>query len=207
MAQSVSHVMSYSRRPSGSQDSIGGLPTHLAPQWPQCQVCQLGTQMAFVGQLYAKDWLPMDDYLAIQFYVCDRCRKNVPVLSSSGREKKRATFSIPSALHIERLPRTAPVNTKAFGTRCPFQPKRYINYTPVEDSMDQWEFNRRRTSEVELPDKHLRLDKLGGLFPYDEGVRITKQNMMIGQLHWQGFGGTVYLFHSTRVGIYPWLYY
>jgi len=163
--------------------------------------------MAFVGQLYAKDWFPMDGHLALQFYVCDGCRKNVPVLSPSGRVKKGVTFSVPTALHLEPLPATAPANTQGMGVRCRFQPKRYISYTPVEDSMDQWEFNRRKLSEEEfLPDKHLRSDKLGGLFPYDEGPKITRQNLMIGQLHWQGFGGTVYLYQSVRVGIYPLLY-
>jgi hypothetical protein len=75
--------------------------------------------------------------------------------------------------------------------------------------MDQWEFNRRKLAEEELPDEHLRKDKLGGLFPYEgyEGPKITKQNRMIAQFIWRGIGGAVYLYHSARHGIYPFLYY
>jgi hypothetical protein len=167
--------------------------------------------MAFVGQLYAKDWWPLDGHLALQIYVCDGCRHPARP-PKKGFTLGRDFGGVPNAIHLEFLPTTAPTNTKAIGVRCRFQPKRYISYTPVEDSMDQWEFNRRELPEEELADKHLRLDKLGGLFPYDsEGTKITKQNMMIGQLGWQhwqgfGFGGTVYLYRSARVGIYPLLY-
>jgi hypothetical protein len=165
--------------------------------------------MGFVGQLYAKDWFPIDGHLALQFYVCDDCRKSVPVASPSGGAVKGARISVASTLHLEALPATAAENSRWLGVRCRFQPRRYIAYTPVEDSMDQWQFNRRKLVEEELADQHLRTDKLGGLFPYDdyEGPKITRQNRMIGQFIWQGIGGTVYLYHSARRGIYPFLYY
>jgi hypothetical protein len=199
--------MTYSRRAGGSQDWVGGLPAHLPYTWPRCQVCQ--QRMGFVGQLYAKDWFPIDAHLALQVYVCDDCRKTVGVASPSGGVVKGATISVASTLHLEALPATAAENARGLGVRCRFQPKLYISYTPVEDSMDQWEFNRRELAEEELPDKQLRRDKLGGLFPYDgyESPKITRQNRMIGQFIWQGIGGTVYLYHSARHGIYAFLYY
>jgi hypothetical protein len=165
--------------------------------------------MAFVGQLYAKDWFPIDGHLALQLYVCDHCRKTVGVASPSGGVVKGATISVAGMLHLEALPPTAAVNSRGLGVRCRFQPKRYISYTPVEDSTDQWEFNRRKLAEEELPDEHLRRDKLGGLFPYDgyEGPKITRQNRMIAQFMWRGIGGAVYMYDSARYGIYPYLYY
>jgi hypothetical protein len=165
--------------------------------------------MGFVGQLYAKDWFLIDGHLALQFYVCDECRKTVGVASPSGGVAKGATVSVARTLHLEALPTTAAENSRGFGVRCRFQPKRYISYSPVEDSMDQWEFTRRKLAEEELPDQHLRRDKLGGLFPYDgyEGPKITRQNQMIGQFIWQGIGGAVYLYHSGRRGLFPFLYH
>jgi hypothetical protein len=165
--------------------------------------------MGFVGQLYTKDWFPIDGHLALQLYVCDDCRKTVGVASRSGAVVKGAPISVASTLHLEALPATAAENSRGLGVRCRFQPKRTISYNPVEDSMDQWEFNRRELAEEELPDKHLRRDKLGGLFPYDgyESPKITRRNRMIGEFIWRGIGGTVYLYHSTRHGIYPFLYY
>jgi hypothetical protein len=165
--------------------------------------------MGFVGQLYAKDWFPLGGHLALQFYVCNECRETVGLAPASGGVVKGATISVASTLHLEALHATAAENSRGLGVRCRFQPKRYISYAPVADSMDQWEFNRRKLAEEELPDKHLRRDKLGGLFPYDgyEGPKITRQNRMTGQFSWRGIGGVVYLYHSARKGIYPYLYY
>jgi hypothetical protein len=74
--------------------------------------------------------------------------------------------------------------------------------------MDQWELNRRQLAEEELPDKHLRRDKVGGLFPYDgyEGPKITPSNLMVAQFLWKGVGATVYLYRSAKYGFYPYLY-
>ena len=74
--------------------------------------------------------------------------------------------------------------------------------------MDQWTFNRRKLAEEELPDKHLRRDKVGGLFPYDgyDGPAITRRNQMIAQFIWKGIGGPIYLYQSATEGIYPYHY-
>lgn len=207
MTQSVSHLMQYSRRRKGTQDFVGGLPSHLPYVWPLCQLCQ--ERMAFVGQLCDSQWLSLDGHQALQFYVCDNCRKSVRVASASGGLKKGVTLSVAHTLHLEALPATAKPNSKNDGVRCKFQPKRHISYTPVEDSVDQWTFNRRSLDADELPDTHLRDDKVGGLFPYggSDGPKITKTNRMIAQLRWQGFGGTIYLYQSSRAGFYPYLYY
>jgi hypothetical protein len=153
--------------------------------------------MAFVGQLYASEWLTVVNHLALQFYVCDACRKSFG---------KAANNRVP--IHMEALPRKAAVNTARVGTRCPAQPLRYISYAPINDSLDQWTFNRRKLSEAELPDKHLRRDKIGGLFPYDgyECPRITPQNRMLAQFTWKGIGGPIYLYQSAREGIYAYPY-
>jgi hypothetical protein len=110
---------------------------------------------------------------------------------------------------MEALPKSAPTNDRDAGVRCKSQPKLYISYTPVEDSMDQWTFNRRRLAEQALPDTHLRRDKVGGLFPYDgyESPKITKENRMVAQFIWRGIGGALYLYHSARHGFYPYLYW
>ena len=188
MAASVSWVMDYSRRPGTSPDRVGGLPDHLPYMWPRCQACQ--EQMAFVGQLYDSDRLPLGGHLALQFYVCDDCR-----------DARRF-------VHMEALPANASLNARRTGVRCPTQPKLYISYTRVEDSIDLWALNRRQLSEEELPDTHLRRDKVGGLFPYDgsEGPRITRQNRMVAQFVWPGIKAAVYLYQSSRLGIYPYLY-
>ena len=106
------------------------------------------------------------------------------------------------------LLRTAAANMARVGVRCQFQPILYISYTSVEDSMDQWTFNRRRLAESELPDKHLRRDKVGGLFPYDryESPPITRRNRMIAQFIWRGIGGPIYLYQSAKEGIFPYHY-
>jgi hypothetical protein len=189
MGRSVSYIMEYSRRPADTRDQVGGLPSHLPYFWPRCQACQ--ERMAFVGQLHASDWFPIDGHLALQFYVCEDCQETR------------------KWLHMEALPRSASVNRQGAGVRCRFQPKLYISYVPVEDSMSQWAFNRRKLAEGQLPDKHLRRDKIGGLFPYDgyDSPRITRRNQMIAQFIWQGIGGAVYLYHSAQHGIYPYLYH
>lgn len=148
--------------------------------------------MAFVGQLYAKDWFPLDSWLTAQFYVCDECRESFP----------QSNDEVP--IHMELLPKDAPKNIRKAGVRSKRQPAAFISYTPIEDSMDQWEFNRKHLSEEELADKHLRRDKIGGLFPYDgyEGPRITPKNRMIAQFLWKGIGGPIYLFQSEKDGIY-----
>lgn len=188
MSRSVSWIMTYSTRPGDTLDRVGGQPSHLPYFWPRCQACQ--ERMAFVGQLYDSDRLSLDGHLALQFYVCDDCQ-----------DKQRW-------LHMEALPKAAPLNSARVGVRRRSQPRRYIHYSPVEDSMDQWELNRRRLAEEELPDKHLRRDKVGGLFPYDgdEGPKITPSNLMVAQFLWQGVGATVYLYRSAKYGFYPYLY-
>lgn len=152
--------------------------------------------MGFVGQLYSSDRLPLGDHLALQFYVCDDCRE-----AFTG-----ANDRVP--IQMEVLPRTAVVNTARVGVRCPLQPVRHISYTCVNDSMDQWTFNRRKLDVSELPDKHLLQDKIGGLFPYDgyESPHITRRNRMIAQFFWKGIGGPIYLYQSAREGIYPYHY-
>jgi hypothetical protein len=74
--------------------------------------------------------------------------------------------------------------------------------------MDQWSFNRRKLAEEELPDKHLRRDKVGGLFPYDgyDGPRITPTNRMVAQFTWKAVNGPIYLYQSSRRGLYLYHY-
>jgi hypothetical protein len=196
MKSSVSHVLQYSPKGNDADDRVGGLPAHLPSVWPRCQSCQ--HFMAFVGQIYAKEWFPIGDHLAMQFYACDEHRKIIKAPYS------RKSFSISEPLHLEFLPRIAARNSGKKGVRCKLQPKLYVTYVRVEDSLDQWTFNRRRMAEQELPDKHLRQDKIGGLFPYDgyDGPKITKKNPMIAQFNWVGIGGFVYLYQSATNGIY-----
>src|SRR5262245_60053375 len=115
MKRSVSHVLRYSPKSGGTDDWVGGLPAHLPSVWPRCQMCR--HLMAFVGQLYAKDWFPIDGHLAIQMYVCDEHRKTIKYPNS------RKSFSISESLHLEFLPRTAPRNSQQKGVRCKLQPK------------------------------------------------------------------------------------
>lgn len=203
MERSVSWVMEYHSRPCGTPDYVGGLPGHLPYAWPRCQNCQ--ERMAFVGNLYSSDWLPLGSHLALQFYVCDNCR--VTFNSTAGsRIKKMANDKVP--IHMEMLPPTAAANTSRLGVRSPSQPKQYISYTAVKDSMDQWTFNRRRLAESQLPDKHLRKDKVGGLFPYDgyDSPQVTRQNRMVAQFIWKGIGGPIYLYQSIKEGFYLYYY-
>ncbi len=180
--------MHYSRRPGRGLDRVGGLPSHSPYLWPRCQACQ--ERMAFVGQLYASESFPMGGHLALQFYACHECRERRPLV------------------HMEALPVSASPNLRRVGVRCLTQPKLHISFTAVEDSLDQWSFNRRRLAEVELPDEHLRRDKVGGLFPYDdyEGPKVTRENRMVAQFVWPGIKAAVYLYHSSRFGFYPYLY-
>ncbi len=191
MGQSVSWVMSYHRRPQGERDRVGGLPDHLPHVWPRCQLCQ--ERMEFVGQLYSSDRLPLDGPLGLQFYVCDDCRE-----TGNGQANDRLP------IHMEILLPGAAENVGREGVRCRKQPLRHIAYTPVEDSMDQWVFHRRRLDEEELPDQHLRSDKVGGLFPYDgyDGPKITRGNRMLAQFIWAAVGGPIYLYHSSTSGLY-----
>ena len=152
--------------------------------------------MGFVGQLYACDRLPLGGSLGLQFYVCDNCRESFNSLAND---------RLP--IHMEILPPSAAENAGREVVRCRRQPIQYISYTPVEDSMDQWAFLRRRLAEEELPDTHLRRDKVGGLFPYDgsDCPRITPTNRMVAQFTWAAVGGPIYLYQSSRRG--PYLYH
>jgi hypothetical protein len=202
MPSSVSYVLKYSAKGNDAGDRVGGLPRHLPQVWPRCQMCQ--HPMAFVGQIYAKPWFPLDGQMALQFYACDEDRKTIEVPYS-----RKKSFSISEPLHLEFVAHTAAKNPGRKGVRSKFQPKLYITYEPVKDSMDQQTFLRRRLPEQALADKHLRSDKLGGMFPYDgyDGPAITRKNRMIGQLGWVGIGGLVYLYQDVEKGIYAFRYW
>ena len=191
---STSWVMTYHRRTVGTPDRVGGLPSHLPHAWPRCQMCQ--ARMGFAGQLYSSDRLPLGDHLSLQFYVCEDCRV----------EYEGANDSIP--IHMEMLPPTAPENLRKRGVRARSQPIRYISYSAVEDFMDQRTFNRRKLTEEDLPDGHLRADKVGGLFPYDgsDAPKITPRNWMLAQFTWESVNGPIYLYHSASEGIYLFHY-
>ena len=206
MAVSTSHVMKYSRRSNGGSDFVGGLPTHLPYTWPLCQLCQI--PMAFVGQLYASDCFPVD-HLAVQFYVCNDCRNQIHPASANGGINKKITLNIANTVHVQPIPSTAEPNKSNRGVRCQHQPKLYITYDTIDDSVDQRTFNRRKIAEERLPDQHLRKDKIGGLFPYDghDGPKITKSNQLLAQFLWQGIGKTLYLYSATKTGLYPYLYW
>jgi hypothetical protein len=195
MPGSVSWVMSYHARPQGSRDRVGGVPDHLPPVWPRCQLCQ--EPMGFVGQLYACDRLILGGALVVQIYVCDDCRQT---FSSHANDR------VP--IHMELLPPAAAENSTRKGVRCRLQPVLHIAYTPTPDSIDQWAFNRSRVVEEQLPDTHLRADKVGGLFPYDgyDGPKITRMNRIIAQFIWAGVGGPIYLFDSSKRGLYLYHY-
>ncbi len=135
----------------------------------------------------------MGGHLALQFYVCDDC------------------MDVGSQLvHLEALPPTAAANLRGAGVRYRPQPKRYITFTPVEDSIDQWAYKRWiLTEDDDLPDEHLLKDKVGGLFPYDgsEGPKITRQNRMVAQFDWRPrLKAMIYMFYSVRQGFYLSLY-
>jgi hypothetical protein len=193
---SVSYLLQYAPRQTCGDDRVGGLPSHLPAQWPRCQLCQ--QRMGFVGQIYAKDWFPLTGNFALQVYVCNDHRKTIKYPGS------RKSFEIAESLHLQLLPAGARENSRKEGLRCLAQPKLHISYQQVADSVDQWTFLRRKLTEQDLADKHLRSDKLGGMFPYDgyDSPKITKQNRLIAQFAWQGIGGTTYLYESEREGIY-----
>ncbi|VTT97752.1 unnamed protein product [Gemmataceae bacterium] len=195
MPGSVSWVMSYHTRPQAGRDRVGGVPDHLPHVWPRCQLCQ--GAMGFVGQLYACDLLPLRGSLGLQIYLCDGCRE-----AFNGGANDRLP------IHMELLTPAPAENSTRKGVRCRLQPVLHIAYTPTSDSIDQWTFNRSRLAEEELPDTHLRSDKVGGLFPYDgsDGPKITRANRMIAQFTWAGVGGPIYLFDSSKRGVYPYHY-
>lgn len=192
--RSISYLMHYSRTSRTCDDRIGGVPSHLPAHWPRCQTCQ--QEMGFVGQLYEADWFSLDGDLALQFYVCADCRQSFGGMAND---------KVP--IHLERLSRSAQRNVGGQGVRCKSQPKLFITYEAVDDSMEQSVFQRRRIAEAELSDVHLRQDKIGGLFPYDgyDCPAITKENQMIAQFKWQGIGGPIFVYRSAKKGIY--LYY
>ena len=191
MVQSISWVMVYHRQPQVGPDRVGGVPSHLPQVWPRCQLCQ--NQMEFVGQLYASETFPLGGPLGLQFYICDNCR-----VTYGGQANDRLP------IHMEVLPPGTAENVVRGGVRCRRQPIRYISYNPVKDSTDQWSFNRRRLAEEELPDTHLRQDKVGGLFPYDgyDSPRITPGNRMLAQFTWVAVGGPIYLYKSSVMKLY-----
>jgi len=146
--------------------------------------------MAFIGQLYACDWFPISGLHCIQFYVCiERCDLDH------------------SFIQLERIHSDAKRNRRQIGRAHPDQPKKTIYYRPVADSMDQMTFTEQRLSEDDLVDKHLRDDKLAGLFPYDgyEGPEINDDNRCIGQMNWKVIPAMLYLYENSD-GPYFYLY-
>ena len=146
--------------------------------------------MVFVGQLYACEWFPISGLQCIQFYIC-----NMPC------DLNR------SFIQLERIHSDAQRNRKQIGFPHPNQPKQTIYYNAVTDSMDQMTFTKKQLSEDDLPDKHLRDDKLAGLFPYDgyEGPEITNENRCIGQMNWNIIPEMMYLYENSD-GPYFFLY-
>lgn len=186
--RSFSYAMEYVDGHHGG-DQLGGLPSHDPYNWPRCQSCQ--SEMAFVGQLYACEWFPISGLFCLQFYMCvERCDLDR------------------SFIQLERVHHGAKRNRRAVGRSHPEQPLKTIRYFEIEDSIDQMSFTKQQLSEGELPDTHLRNDKLGGLFPYDgyEGPEITADNRYIGQMKWDAIPEMLYLCESRTRGPYFFLY-
>jgi hypothetical protein len=85
--------------------------------------------MAFLGQLYGGEHFPMGGHLALQIYVHDDC------------------MDVGSQLvHLELLPMSSPENLSRVGIKHQSQNLEYIHFTPIEDSIDQWAFHRKKLS-------------------------------------------------------------
>jgi len=193
MGKSISYLMEYSRGNTGL-DRFGGLPSHLPHNWPRCQCGQ--ERLAFMGQIYACDWFPLNGLLCLQFYTCvRRCLLDVDLL------------------HVELVHPGAPTNRRCEGVANPDLPVRTINYFAVEDSLDHGTFLGMISGEDPvwpvLKDEHLYSDRLGGIYTFDgtEGPVIDESNRCIGQFQHPCIRReTIYLYESTKEGIYAHTY-
>lgn len=186
--------MEYTRGDS-ELDRFGGLPSHMPHNWPRCQGGH--ERMAFLGQIYACDWFPLDGLLCLQFYTCtQRCHVDIDFF------------------HLELVHLGAPKNRRGEGVANPNLSPRTIHYYVVEDPIDQdTYFKVLRDHNHPCPDlesEHYHKDRLGGAFLFDgsEGPTNTVTNRCIGQFrHPCDSSTTIYLYSSRKEGFYIYRYY
>ena len=162
--------------------------------------------MAFMAQLYASDWFPIDGLLCLQFYTCvGRC-----VLAGCPTDPLRCV----DLLHLECVQVGAPENKRKYGVSNPDLAVRTIDYYPTEDSIDHETF-LKIISDSDQPwpdvkDSHHYQDRLAGTYTFDgseAGIAISASNRCIGQFrHPCVDGTTIYLWHSDDHGIYAQTY-
>ncbi len=163
------------------------MPDHLPISWPRCECCR--EPMLFVGQLYRSELLNLDGNLALQVYKCEDSDN----------------------FRLVVIPANAEQNIDQVGIVSDRQMK-FIIFTPVEDPIGQWAYLEDIDTGQYLPEqhKHLHMDKVGGLFPYDgsDAPPITQSNLMIAQFggnRWQTDEYSMLYVYKSKVpyGFYP----
>lgn len=128
-------------------DRIGGLPTHLPPEFPSCPSNE--EPMAFIAQFQCiESRIPVDDARLVQIY---QCADDDPW---------------PVAITI---PKDAPENTECLGVPQPLLDPAAINWNVVNESVEPGDWN---TVEALPPEQEGRLQssKAGGFCYYDDLV-------------------------------------
>lgn len=114
------HYMKFVPGQHGQLDRIGGLPTHLPPEFPLSP--NSGQQMAFLGQFYEHpERLPLDGALCIHLYQCLEDYDPWPV--------------------VVAVPKSAPLNLNQEGTPQPDVQPFDVEWEYREDpeNFDHWQ--------------------------------------------------------------------
>lgn len=185
----------------GTRDRIGGVPSHLPPQYPACAKCD--EPLVFIMQLYVDDKDLFDDrWLALQLYKCDPCCEHLLIAVDKGARLNTQHEGVPmSQIEWQTSSMGVPYSRVDWGGYVQWQG---ILWERREDPHPTHEIDQFYTDDGETlrPEfAHLGDDKLGGCFPWcDEGGTSAKELGAIGQF--SQLAATAYLYNHPHRGLY-----
>lgn len=183
----------------GARDRIGGLPSHLPPEYPSCAHC--GELLTFLMQIYVDDKDLFDNaWLALHLYECDDCgEQKLLALQKDARQNVDREGVPLFQLDWELNNVGVPYSRVEWGEYIAWQDitcLRREDPDPTDDIEQFW-----NGTEPKEEFAHLFEDKLGGCFPWcDEGGVPAKQLGAIGQFC--VLRHTTYLFNDPEQGLH-----
>jgi len=150
-----SHYMRFTTAIGHSLDRIGGLPTHLPPEFPRCPFS--GEPMSFVAQFHVVEpRLSVRDARLIQIYQC-LDDEPWPIAITLGRD--------------------APENTEDLGVIQPLLDPAAIEWNLVNEPVEPGDWDAVETLPLE-EEGRLQSSKAGGFCYYDSAIDAGEQFLL-----------------------------
>jgi len=194
----TAYYAKYSPGHHGARDRIGGIPTHLPPQYPMCNDCN--EPLTFIMQLYVDDKDLFDDsWLALQLYECKTCYEPSLIAIDKGARLNAKNEGVPlSQIDYQLSNMGVPSSRVEWGEYVQWQDitwERRDDPEPTDDIAQFWDDDNLKPEFA-----YLGHDKLGGCFAWcDDGGTSAKELGAIGQF--SSIGATAYLYNHPHRGL------